>query len=674
MEQVSMRQRARRHALFALLVVFATTFVLLLGRFSFAYADDYYMTQTDIDATVNADGSLSVVETRTFDFEGDYHGVYWKIPLGENSSSGKPVDVTIESCGLIGSDGQLERFTESDSGEDGTYTVDEYSSYLELKLYSPHSDETVQFQVSYVATNVAVRWSDTGELYWTFVSEGWDQESENITCTVHLPVAAGESVIAGDNVKAWGHGPLDATVSFSGNDIVCSVPGVGTDEYAAVRVTFPEDWLSEAEVTQGNKLSSIVSEEQANADEANQERMKARAMVFGATGICLALLAATLFLSIRTMIVYRRNQTPHFDDKYFRDVPSFDHPAVLGCLEDDLNVDPRQLTASLMRLSEMGVVKLDQVQVYWRRRKRGRTKTDYRLTLLKGLDSPTTAMSPEALSAWRIDDATITFLFDHLAKHALKPYEAGDPGVETADELDDKTLYMSCIEMYAKDFPQEYDDAYKAWTDTVENECATRFQEGSSPKGAHRYAAAICSVASIIAAVAYIVFIISNELDAPYWLLALGSLAAGVICVVLMLKLVDINEEGVETRAKLVSLKRWLKEFTRLDEAVPQDVVLWNRLLVMAVSLGVADEVIKQLRVAMPEILEDPYLYPVYSWYYMGPRVVPAKIFGDAVYKAHSVSTGALAGSSLSSGGGSGGGFSDGGGGSWGGGGGGGAF
>lgn len=96
----------------------------------------------------------------------------------------------------------------------------------------------------------------------------------------------------------------------------------------------------------------------------------------------------------------------------------------------------------------------------------------------------------------------------------------------------------------------------------------------------------------------------------------------------------------------------------------------------MAVVLGVADEVIEQLKVAAPQVLEDPYVRPVYGWYYYGgPRSsAPLHSFTDNVSTAHRVSTAALAASSSSSGSGGGGGFSGGGGGGFGGGGGGGAF
>ena len=112
---------------------------------------------------------------------------------------------------------------------------------------------------------------------------------------------------------------------------------------------------------------------------------------------------------------------------------------------------------------------------------------------------------------------------------------------------------------------------------------------------------------------------------------------------------------------------------------MPQDVVLWNRLLVMAVVLGVSEKVIAQLKVAAPELYEtlsaDPYS-PWYWYAFWGPGhySTPMDAFGKSVESAHSVSTAALAKSMESSGGGFGGGFSGGGGGGFGGGGGGGAF
>ena len=136
----------------------------------------------------------------------------------------------------------------------------------------------------------------------------------------------------------------------------------------------------------------------------------------------------------------------------------------------------------------------------------------------------------------------------------------------------------------------------------------------------------------------------------------------------------DISDEAIEIKAKLEALRRWLKDFTRLEEAVPRDVVLWNRLLVMAVVLGVADEVIKQLKMAVPEVLERPRHHADLRLVLRRSRRQALRAASTSYAAAHHVSSAALAASSSSSGGGGGGGFSGGGGGGFGGGGGGGAF
>lgn len=191
-----------------MLLAFLSGLLLLPGQ---ALASDrsYQITQVDIDANVDADGTLHVVETRTFDFDGSFNGVYWDIPTGYNPNNGQEVEINVTSAGESTA-GSLLAFQLSDSDEDGTYSISDRGSIQRLKIYSAHRNEKAKFTIAYDATGIATRWQDTGELYWKFVSDGWDVESQNVTCTLHLPVPAGEGVTPGQNVRAWGHGPLTA--------------------------------------------------------------------------------------------------------------------------------------------------------------------------------------------------------------------------------------------------------------------------------------------------------------------------------------------------------------------------------------------------------------------------------------------------------------------------------
>ena len=654
------------------LLVVLSLLTLLVGLAfgaSPARADDYSMDQTNIDATLDTSGGLTVTEVRAFDFDGDFHGVYWKIPKGENGTNGRTVSVQVLDAGIV-EGGQARSFTESSAGANETYSITDYGSYLQIKLYSAQSDTTAHFYVSYYADGIATRWSDTGELYWKFVSDGWDVESQNVTCTIHLPVPSGESVVGGDNVRAWGHGPLDASLAFDGNDIVYTVPGVGSSEFAEARITFPASWISECPETSGEKLSSILAEEQKNADDANARRAAARAAMYGVTGICLAVAVAAIVAALIARRRYKATHTAKFDDKYFRDVPTGDHPVVLAMLATGEDPGPEGLTASLMRLTDEHVVQLDKVKLSKKKVLGSKEVEDYRASLVGPIPESALGTPAERESARHADVAAVNFLFRHLARKISRPNDPSYAGDEPA-------LYFSVIKKYAKSAPEAYSDAYKSWQSSINAEYLRRFSGNGSLKGAGRGVAILLGLLSVLAAFLE-VFVIGIMFEGDI-LLALGVAAICGACGALSLFLVsgkffkDISASAIETKAKVLALKRWLQEFTRLDEAVPTDVILWNRLLVMAVALGVADKVIEQLKVVMPELLDDPSFMPVYSWYYMGHSGMgsPADVFGGAI---HDASVAAIANSVDASGGGGGGGFSSGGGGGFGGGGGGGAF
>ena len=635
-----------------LLVVLATLLVLVLSPRR-ALAREYRIDQVDIEATVGSDGSLSVREVREFDFDGSFHGVYWRIPTG--SYQGRSIDTTILSVGEI-VDGSYVEFEQSDSGMDHTYELSEYYSYVQVKLYSAHEDESAQFAIVYRDSNLATRYDDTSELYWKFVSDGWDVESENVNCVIHLPVPSSEEALGGDNVRAWGHGPLDATVSFSNGDVVYQVPGVGSSEFAEARITFPAEWLSEVQSVGYSQLDYIMNEEQQWADEANAKRRIARMTIGGMTVVATGVPFASVIFAFIARRRYKQLHKAQFDDKYFRDVPSDDHPAVLGALLNGGNATNEGLTASLMRLTDQGYAKLELVKFQEKKLFGTKTREDYCLTPLKW---PANTVSPNTA---RIDYRTMHFLFQQLTPLASKITGTRD------------TLYFQSLEKVARSYPESYDSYRKSWEGAVESECESRgfFTDDHNTSGVPLILAGIVDILAGVAA--FFGFAFMGASPVLIFSLPFVAVLMGIGVVIVGSRFEKRSQEALEITAKLEALKRWLKDFTRLEEAIPQDVVLWNRLLVMAVVLGVADEVIKQLRMAMPELLNDSSLASTYGWYYMDGPSVPMRSFTQAAESAHSVSAAKLAASSDSSGGGGGGGFSGGGGGGFGGGGGGGAF
>lgn len=657
---------ARRAHITSALIICTLMLAVNLGIAAPAYAREYSIPQVDIDATVTVDGSIEVREERVFSFDGSFNGVYWNLPQGE--FQGRTVTVDVISAGEIAA-GKETAYALTNSGDNHTYSIEGYGSGLRLKIYSRHSNEDARFVITYRINNVVLRHADVAELYWQFVTEGWEEESQNITCTVHLPVPEGQSVVPEDNVRAWGHGPIDASLAFSGNDIVYTVPGVGGSEFAEARVVFPESWLPNAEQDSSSALASILQEEQRAADETNRKRSTARVVYFGSMVVAGGAAVGSFILARSKRKAYKEALKTQFDDDYFRDVPTDDHPAVLGALYHGGSVRPEFFTATLMELTDSGNIALQHVKTSHEGFLGPRIEEDYRLVLNKPLDPAQPDATRTERDAKKINRKALYLMFDKVARNMTNEKLPSSPY---------PPLYFSSIQKYAKKHASDYEQAYDSWSNTVEGIFESRFTMGDTVvKPPTPLIAA--GVADVV--LAHLFFPISLSFGMPIGLVVAFTvplLASGIYSIVCGASRERANEEGREVKAKLKALRRWLRDFTFLNEAIPTDVILWNRLLVMAVVLGVAEEVISQLETVLPEVIHSEYMRPMYGWYYVSSTpggnlsLSPARAFASAVSTAHSVSTASMAGSSWSSGGGGGGGFSGGGGGGFGGGGGGG--
>lgn len=316
MNTLAAKVSRQRHlfARFASVCVLVTLALLLLPVA--AHADGYSMTQTYISATVEADGSLTVVEGRQFDFDDDINGVFWEINTGTNQQGGTAgVDVLSVEEG----DTAFNKVDSANKGDSGVYTIEQASDGVRIKVFSPHeSGDSAIYYVSYTMTGAVMNWADTAELYWKFVGDGWSADSDDVEMEVRFAnAAAGTAAVKGDNFRAWGHGPLTGDVSLDEDEpmVTYTIPCVHQGEFAEARIAFPGDWVPQLAASGEERMSTILSEEKEWADEANARRAHARmianalavlsvvaAVAFTGTSLCLSCASASPSRFSRTNI------------------------------------------------------------------------------------------------------------------------------------------------------------------------------------------------------------------------------------------------------------------------------------------------------------------------------------------------------------------------------------
>jgi len=612
--------------LLALLLLAAGAAGLAAGP---AAAKSFTITSVRVDAQVMPNGDLRVTDSRTLDFSGNFHFVYWDLATEGSSeiivrgasgpAAGDPattVPYELSQYAIVG----------MASGEVGTFNVDPGAGVVTVQLNFDVTDATAVFTVEYVAKGAAKKFTDTAQLYWQFIGADTAVESRDVSVTVHLPDG-----VTKDQVKAWAHGPLWGTVSIEPDaSVLMTVDPLPANTFVEGRILFPADALPRAKQQPGAKLEEALAEEQRWADEANRDRLWARVkvvlwVVLGA-GFPLAAIVLIILLYFR----YGREPKPQFQAQYLRDLPQPHLPPALAAFIWNMgSVGSDEVTATLLDLVNRKVIDLERVVVVKDGFFKDSEQVTYKLTLHDD-------RLEELLDYER---QLCKFLFHQMA--------------------DGNELVLSELKEIAKTHRTSFAKGFQTWKSKVEKEGEKRGYLDAKADRMAFVASAWAFVAIVAAGVAGIF--------SGFWWFFLG-IPVGIVLIFVARAVKRRSVEAAELHAQYEALQRYLKDFGRLDEKPPDAVALWEHFLIFAVVFGIADQVTKAMTVKVPDVVNDPaFRTPYLLWWGMPGDAAGLSAFSE-IHESFSSAV-SVATSSSSSGSGGGGGFSGGGGGGGGGGG-----
>jgi len=181
------------------LIVILLIFIAILFISNKSYAKSYEIDSMDIQATINKDGSLNVDHTLTYNFNGEYNGIYIKIPnnldddkydefrtqktfLKDSLYNGNGVEIL-----EVSSEGtNFNKVSNAYNGNDGVYTETLESGLRTVKVFSPSNSEKKTFNIKYKINNVTVKHNALGELYYNFINGEWECRINKLNIDIHL--------------------------------------------------------------------------------------------------------------------------------------------------------------------------------------------------------------------------------------------------------------------------------------------------------------------------------------------------------------------------------------------------------------------------------------------------------------------------------------------------------
>ena len=590
-----------------------------------ASARSLSMQQVVIDAEALPDASLQVTERLTIQFSGQWNGFYIKIPQGDTPIA----DVVVREKG------QAYTFNPgTDYGPPGTYLLKTEGGQMVIDWSISALDEVRTFDVSYRVKNAVKVHDDAAELYRKFIGEANGNQIPAVQVNLKLP-AGSEKYRQGEDIRIWGHGPLNGEVNFAGpSQVVWKVTDLPAYTFVEGRVVMPTALFGTAPAsarTGKTALTAILAEEEGWAKNANQERFKARAEYAGGAGILGGTLAGLLLLWRR----FGRRHPTTFDGDYYRDLPAPYSPAELSVLWNYKKMQAQDLTATILDLARRRFIRLDQENVEVRRLLGSKEVTTYRITFLPPPD-PAAARKPEDAVLQPHEQELLEFLRDEVGEGR-------------------ESLCLTDVENFSKQKGQEFYGFWKEWTSGL----ITRGEErGFFDSRGHM------TLWTVLGGIA--LFILGTYLVGRSVVVGVSMVISGGLLLSIPLLFKRRSTAGQEDYVRWQAFKRFLEDFSEMERHEIPSLIIWEHYLVYAVTLGVAKEVIKQLEVVFPNLQDGDYHFG-YGWITYGHYNGMNNLYGffdsigDSIAKAFTTAEKAVSKSSSGSGGG--GGFSGGGGG-----------
>ncbi len=555
----------KAHIIIIILIIFLISVPFLISVTSDNRS--YTISKATVDLYVQQDGSLKVKEKLHYSFKGTYQGVYRDIPLYTGE--------------------RIENLTVSTTGAYSTYSVTNKSNMKSVKIYlytneyalNPITDRDVDVIIEYDFINVITIYNDIAELQYKVWGEYWDVEAGQLTTNVHLPSQNG--------VKYWLNPPYYAANSTWLGSVLNVIAGpIPSGNFFEIRLTIPKEQFNNPVFARQVNIDALTQIEKVQND--YQNNINFYSTLYYILGILMLL---SLIIPFRIYLKYGREPKTTYQGEYESEPPTNDPPAMVNAISGkgyrkDVGKPAMEgFQATIMDLINRGYLGIESV---------AEGKKSKKSVIIKFTSTTHTS---------ELDSHEIDAIF------LLKSFSEG--GVLNLNKMNkmlkdkDKALTLkTSYETWQFGFSQQYlsESTIKEYFISAGNKYTKNY-----------------GIIALILAGAVYYFIRTSTLPAASFLVQTSIILAitGVICLISPPKVAGRwTQKGVDYNAKWQAFKKYLLDFSLIKDHPPESVAIWNKYLVYATALGVADKVLKSMEISIPE--EQIKQSNIYLFHYYG--------------------------------------------------------
>ena len=334
----------KRKIYFVLFFVILFTIALSTKSFGYFEIGNFY-----INCEVLENGDIKIEENITYKTNENKNGVTRDIELENDiNSKNSATGFELESVKVDGI--EYRKTYSARNGDSGVYEYTKNSNTHSLKVYTPFRNQIKTVTYTYLLKNVVVKYQDTAELYWNFIGDKWDSEIANLDISITLPKEAKNGAI-----YVYGHGSDNGTFVKRENYIALNAKKIKKFQAVDARILF-----SNAAVPYSNKnINKAVLEKYINQEEGMSKSREEKQVLFGLSvnQIAIGLSLTIIIIGAIIYFIYTRKEKIE-KIKYVRDIPTNLEPELLQTIYYG-KVRQDAFWITFLNLVKLGVFKIE---------------------------------------------------------------------------------------------------------------------------------------------------------------------------------------------------------------------------------------------------------------------------------------------------------------------------
>lgn len=526
----------------------AIIFAIFISIFSTVFSSvSYRIDDLKIWAEIKKDGSVKVTEQVLYNAN-EINGIYYNI---DAKGYGK-----LKSLNVFYEENKKFIPAVNERGtRRGNYTVTLDDELYKIKLYYPLRKEKKYFLVKYILPRGVTVYNDIAQFNRKMIGRNWEKSIKNIQVIVKLP-----KEISKNEIYAFGHGSLMGNVEIlNGREIKYTLKNYRPKEFLETNILFPKEIISDINrkyIKNSNAFDKIMKMEKSLAEQANLEREKAikimglKWFVFGAMGCWIIFVG--IFIYLKNI---KRYKVKAQYGEYFRELPDDYSPAVAGAIVSKIAIKPEHLFATVMDLVRKGFLEMKEED-----RLNSNGKLEH-YTILK-----------------RTEEKDISSLKDY-EMYVLKWY-IDDMGNGEEVIMEQVLKYVS-----GRKNAKVFYSKYQIWYEKVADEMKKLGMVKERSKKFPTFLGVLTGFLMFPSGA-----ILSDFFGEPRFMI---FTFLGIPFIIFSSSKKRLSLEAEKAYVRWNAFKKFLIDYSNLEEAKTASIYIWEHYFVYAVALGVAEKVAK---------------------------------------------------------------------------------